>query len=235
MKVSGINSAGMASALYEYTSTDNKTGNDSGSLENLLSANMSANNSALTALSAKSQKTSGYQKTLKAADQANELLQKLTDQKKSVFVKAKDAQTDEERVGYQASAASEVSAFLSSYNTLVTNMAQTGGKTNKNFLSDLNQLISDHSKELAGVGVTRQADGTLSVDAAVLAEADTDTLAKVFGSDAAFAKDLKEQVSEITERTATTVDTLQIYSTAYSNSGSYSQYEYIKGIYDSRA
>ncbi len=235
MKVSGINSANLASALYEYTSTDNKTDQDSGSIENLLSSNMAANNKALTALSGKSKSTASYQKTLKAADQANALLQKLTDQKKSVFVKAKNAEDAEKKAGYEADARSEVSSFVSSYNTLITNLAQTGGKTNKNFLSDLNQLVADHEKELAGAGVTRQEDGTLALDAAVLADADVDTIAGVFGPDASFAGALGEQVHAIAERTATTVDTLQIYSTAYSNSGSYSQYEYIKGLYDSQA
>lgn len=235
MKVSGINSASLASALYEYTSTDNKTDQDSGSIENLLSSNMAANNKALTALSGKSKSTAGYQKTLKAADQTNALLQKLTDQKKSVFVKAKGTEDDTRKAAYELDARSQVSSFVSSYNTLITNMAQTGGKTNKNFLSDLNQLISDHEEELAAAGVTRQEDGTLALDASVLADADMDTLSGIFGPDASFAGKLGEQVDAIAERTATTVNTLQIYSTAYSNSGSYSEYEYIKGLYDSQA
>lgn len=235
MKVSGLNSARLAGVLYDYTSTDNTADKDSGSIENLLSSNMAANNSALTALASKSKSATGYQKTLKAADQTNALLQKLTDQKKSVFVKEKNAKDEEERAAYQADARSELSSFVSSYNLLITNLSQTGGKTNKNFLSDLNQYMADHEKELEAAGVTRQEDGTLALDAAVLADANMDTLSSIFGPDADFTKGLGEQVQAVAERTATTVDTLQIYSTAYSNSGSYSQYEYIKGLYESQA
>lgn len=235
MKVSGINSVGLASALYEYTSTDHKTDQDSGSIESLLSSNMAANNKALTALSGKSKSTTSYQKTLKAADQTNALLKTLTDQKKSLYVKEKNATDDEEKAAYQAEAKSQVSSFVSSYHTLVANLAQTGGKTNKNFLSDLNQFMADHEAELAKAGVTRQEDGTLSLDAATLADAGMDTLSGIFGSDASFVTELNKKVDAIAERTATTVNTLQIYSTAYSNSGSYSEYEYIKGLYDSQA
>jgi hypothetical protein len=42
-------------------------------------------------------------------------------------------------------------------------------------------------------------------------------------------------MDNIVDRTATTVGALQIYSTAYSNSGSYSQYKFLEGLYDLKA
>lgn len=95
MKVTGMNSASLAGALCEYSATTGSTTDkDSGSIENLLSSAMSANNTVLAGLAGKVENKSGYQKALKTVDQTNELLHSLTDAKKSVFVKAKEAQTD---------------------------------------------------------------------------------------------------------------------------------------------
>lgn len=236
MKVTGMNSASLAGALCEYSATTGSTTDkDSGSIENLLSSAMSANNTVLAGLAGKVENKSGYQKALKTVDQTNELLHSLTDAKKSVFVKAKEAQTDEEKDAYQTAAASEIAGFLSSYNSLITSLAETGGKTNKNFLSQLNELLGDYEKELEEAGVHIQADGTLALDAQTLAGTDLETLESLFGADAPLADALSGQLHTIAEETASTVDTLQIYSTAYSNSGSYSQYKYMKAIYDLQA
>lgn len=235
MKVTGMNSASLAGALYEYTSADNTKNKDSGSLENLLSSGMAANNMALAALAQKSKSASGYQKTLTAAEQTDELLEKLTDAKRSVFVKAKDAADETEKTAYELSAATEIANALSSYNTLLTNLSETGGKANKAFLNDLDALVRANEKDLAAIGIACQQDGTLALDAEAMAAVDIDAMADVFGPDGSFAKGLQEKVGEISARTAATVDVLQIYSASYSNSGSYSQYDYIKGLYDLKA
>ena len=125
--------------------------------------------------------------------------------------------------------------MLNSYNTMISNLMEAGGKTNKNFLSDLNTLMKDYGKELSAFGIAENEDGTMALDAETLAGADIDALAEVFGPDADFSRKLTAQMDAIVEKTATTVDTVQIYSTAYSNSGSYSQYDYLKGIYDLKA
>ena len=118
---------------------------------------------------------------------------------------------------------------------MISNLMEAGGGTNKNFLSELNQLMRDYDKELSSFGISRNEDGTFSLDAEMLAGTDIDALAEIFGPDADFSQKLTAQMDTIVQKTATTVDTLQIYSTAYSNSGSYSQYDYLKGIYDLKA
>ena len=85
------------------------------------------------------------------------------------------------------------------------------------------------------LGISRREDGTLALNAENLAATDLETMERVFGAESEFAGDLLEQIDTITDKTATTVGTLQIYSTAYSNSGSYSQYEYLEGMYDLKA
>ena len=118
---------------------------------------------------------------------------------------------------------------------MISNLMEAGGGTNKNFLNELNQIMKDYDKELSAFGITQNEDATLALDADTLAGADMDALAEVFGPEADFSQKLTEQMDTIVQKTATTVDTLQIYSTAYSNSGSYSQYDYLKGIYDLKA
>lgn len=235
MKVTGMNSADMVSALYDNIAQGSSKKKDSNSIENLLTSNMSANNPAMAGLARKSENKEFYKKTLSAAEQTNELLRKLNNAKKSVFVKAADTQDEQAREDYQTEAAKDIAGLLNSYNTMISNLMEAGGSTNKNFLSELNQIMKDYGKELSVFGITGNEDGTLALDAEVLAGADIDSLADVFGPEGDFSQKLTETVDTIVQKTATTVDTLQIYSTAYSNSGSYSQHDYLKGIYDLKA
>lgn len=235
MKVTGMNSADLVSALYDSTTQGSGKKKDSNSIENLLTSNMSANNPAMAKLARKAENKDYYKKALSAADQANELLYKLNDAKKSVFVKAADTEDEQAREDYQTEAAKDIAGLLNSYNTMISNLMEAGGSTNKNFLSELNQLMKDYDKELSAFGITGREDGTMALDAETLAGADMDALAEMFGPDADFSQKLTEKMDAIVQKTATTVDTLQIYSTAYSNSGSYSQYDYLKGLYDLKA
>ena len=235
MKITGINSADLVGALYDNTTQSSSKKKDSNSIENLLTSNMSANNPAMAKLARKAENKDFYKKALSAADQTNELLHKLNDVKKSVFVKAADTQDEQKREDYQAEAAKDIAGLLNSYNTMISNLMEAGGGTNKNFLSELNQLMKDYDKELSAFGIAQNEDGTLALDAEALAGADMDALAQVFGPNGDFSQKLTEKIDAIVQKTATTVDTLQIYSTAYSNSGSYSQYDYLKGIYDLKA
>ena len=235
MKVTGMNSADMVSALYDSTTQGSSKKEDSNSIENLLSSSMSANNPAMAKLARKAENEDFYKKALSAAEQSDELLRKLNDANKSVFVKAADTQDEQAREDYQTEAAKDIAGLLNSYNTMISNLMEAGGSTNKNFLSELNQIVKDYGRELSAFGITGNEDGTLALDAEVLAGADIDALAELFGPDVDFSQKLTQQMDTIVQKTATTVDTLQIYSTAYSNSGSYSQYDYLKGIYDLKA
>lgn len=234
MKVTGMNSADLVSSLYDFTANGGKN-KDSNSIEGLLSANMTANNPAMARLAGKSAKKEHYTQALSAADRSDALIKKLNDAKKSVFVKAADTEDSTAREDYQAQAVSDVAGLLNSYNTMVSSLAEAGGRTNKNFLSELNQLMDDYQEELAQFGISKREDGTMALDILKLADADIDALADVFGPGADFAETLENRISAVADKTASTVDALQIYSTAYSNSGSYSQYEFLKGIYDIKA
>lgn len=234
MKVTGMNSADLVSSLYDFTTNGGKH-KDSNSIEGLLSASITANNPAMARLAGRSANREQYTQALSAADRSDAFLKKLNDAKKSVFVKAADTEDETEREAYQTQAVQDIAGLLNSYNSMVSSLAEAGGKTNKNFLSDLNQLMDDYEEELSEFGIAKREDGTMALDALTLADADLDALADLFGPEADFAETLAGQLTAIAEKTASTVDALQIYSTAYSNSGSYSQYEYLKGLYDIKA
>ena len=91
MKVTGMNSADLVSALYDSTTQGSNKKKDSNSIENLLTSNMSANNPAMAKLAAKAQQQDFYKKALSAADSSQDLLQRLQDQKAGLFEKIKDA------------------------------------------------------------------------------------------------------------------------------------------------
>ena len=95
MKVTGMNSADLVGALYDSTTQSSNKKKDSNSIENLLSSNMTSNNPAMAKLARKAGNKESYKKALSAAEQTDELLRKLNDAKKSVFVKAADTQDEQ--------------------------------------------------------------------------------------------------------------------------------------------
>ena len=64
MKVTGMNSADLVSALYDSTTQGSNKKKDSNSIENLLTSNMSANNPAMAKLARKAE-SEDYYKTRK--------------------------------------------------------------------------------------------------------------------------------------------------------------------------
>ena len=64
MKVTGMNSADLVSALYDSTTQGSGKKKDSNSIENLLSSNMTSNNPAMAKLARKAGNKESYKKAL---------------------------------------------------------------------------------------------------------------------------------------------------------------------------
>lgn len=235
MKVTGMNSAQLAGTLYDSSYAGNQKVDDENSLASLLTNNMTANNPAMAKLAAKAQQQDFYKKALSAADSSQDLLQRLQDQKAGLFEKIKDASDEVSEEKYISEAKAAIMDYVSAYNRLITNLSEAGGKTNKNFLSDLNQLYGENQDELGALGITKLEDGTLDLDMFTLELANAEDLEAAFGAASDYGAKSSDFMQKISEKTASTVDSLMIYSAAYSNSGSYSQYDYLKGIYDLKA
>ena len=118
---------------------------------------------------------------------------------------------------------------------MISNLSEEGGKTNKAYLKSLFSTLENASGQLKKIGITVKSDGTLETDYATLCDADVADLKEAFGSGSSLAKALTKTVGEVNSASAKSSHLAQIYSTAYSNSGSYSQYDYIKHLYNTLA
>lgn len=98
----------------------------------------------------------------------------------SLFAKAKES-------GSNAEIVAGIKGFVSQYNSMLGNLRESGGRTDNNYLLQLNSISSMNSSELASCGVARNLDGTLTVDDKKLAETDLQTLEKVWGGKGGFA------------------------------------------------
>ena len=82
-------------------------------------------------LARKAESEDYYKKALSAAEQSDELLRRLSDAKKSVFVKASDTEDEQAREDYQTEAVKDIAGFLNSYNTMISNLMEAGGEASQ--------------------------------------------------------------------------------------------------------
>lgn len=114
------------------------------------------------------------------AGQVAEYADKLTNKDKtSLFAKAKESGDTSEIV-------SNIKGFVSQYNSMMQNLQDSGSRTDNTYMAQLNSIARMNSSELASCGVSRNSDGTLSVDDKKLAAADIDTLQKVWNGSSSF-------------------------------------------------
>ena len=114
---------------------------------------------------------------------------------------------DESKEGYSKdNIISGIKDFVSSYNTLMTNIDNVGKTVENTYKTKFNQYVKEHEKELAEVGVTIEKDGKMTIDKDKLNEADVSALKKVFGNDSEFMKKLDSVNSEMNEVVSKAMD-----------------------------
>lgn len=115
------------------------------------------------------------------AGQVEDYAKKLTDNgEKSLFARAKENGSTSEIVA-------NIKGFVGQYNSMMKNLKDSGSRADSTYVTQFNNIAGMNRSELAACGVTKNADGTLSVDEKKLASADIDTLAKAWGTDSGFA------------------------------------------------
>lgn len=95
-------------------------------------------------------------------------------EKDSIYDKARESGSTDEIV-------SDIQGFVRQYNNMLDDLNESGSASDKALITQFNSLSRAAIKDMAATGVTRNADGTLAVDEKKLAEADVDTLEKVWG------------------------------------------------------
>lgn len=102
-------------------------------------------------------------------------------EKDSIYDKARES-------GSTADIVEDIKDFVSQYNQMIDDLKESGTRTDTSFLSQLNSMSRSGDRELSQTGVSRLADGKLTIDEKKLAETDVDTLEKVWGGNGFPAK-----------------------------------------------
>ena len=135
-----------------------------------------------------------YEKVSGAAFNLNKAIETLSDS--SIWnTESKDYSSDKT---YDA-----VSNFISSYNTLISNMSKVG-----------------KTIELAAIGITIEDSGKLSIDQDKLKKADITEIKNIFGSDSEFIKGVKEQSDEVNNVVSQALSIQKSLSSLYNSSSS---------------
>ena len=151
------------------------TGNAVSSLGNAGSAVGSAN-SFLQKLNSKSSA-----QLKEAAESLEDYVSKLCDDgKNSLFARA-------EATGDKSELIANITGMADAYNKTLKYLGGSDSALNKFYAQELKNYTSDHSDALKAAGVTRNKDGSLSVQKDALDAADLDSLKKAFGSASGFS------------------------------------------------
>lgn len=106
-------------------------------------------------MSREAEKSGIYKSTVTNTGSVLKYLETLTDKSSdSVFSKAEaDGNTDE--------AVTKIGSLVVSYNKMISNLSEEGGKTNKAYLKSLFSTLENASGQLKKIGITVKSDGTL--------------------------------------------------------------------------
>lgn len=104
----------------------------------------------------------------------------LETEKDSIYDKAEES-------GSTSSIVSTVSKLVEEYNSTINQLNKAGGSMNEFYRQQLKAIPSSCKDVLKAIGITRQKDGSLSIDEKTLKSADTATLKKALGNDTGFA------------------------------------------------
>lgn len=108
-----------------------------------------------------------------------------------------------------------VSAYVETYNNLMSSGAKTGDYTVQRILKQIKALSSKYEDELDDIGVTVNSDGTLTARSAMLSAADISKFEKILSKDS----DYMQKMSSYAKRIKTRSDTLASIEILKKNSG----------------
>lgn len=171
--------SGTASLLQRALSRSSKSKRASRSA--LLMNSKSGNNIYANAIKNTADTQKLYYNMKYHAGQVIDYADKLTSKENTaLFAKAKES-------GDTAEIVSNIKGFVSQYNSMLKNLKDSGSRTDNLYVTQLNNISSLSSSDLRACGVTRNADGTLTVDDQKLSASDVETLEKVWNSNSGFA------------------------------------------------
>lgn len=152
---------------------------------------------------------SNYQNMKNNAGELQSIASKLTDKSEdSLFAKAQES-------GDKTIVTKQVKEFVDKYNGMVRNLRISGGRIDNSYLNQLGSYTTMYRSALQASGVTRNNDGTLSVNDKALSGATMEQLQKAWGSDTSFAARTASAAVNVQQNAVTGLNNM--IGNAYSN------------------
>ena len=133
----------------------------------------------------------------------------------SIYKKAEES-------GDTSQITSKVKDFVNQYNSTVRNLKSAGGRVDTSYYNQLTSYASMHRNALEASGVTRNSDGTLSVNEKVLQKASVEQLKQTWGGSASFAARAGQVATNVQYNAVTSMNSMinNSYSSLLRNFGS---------------
>ena len=121
---------------------------------------------------------------------------------------------------------SYVNKFVDKYNAIYENLVGIGETSCKAYAAQLKSITGLNEKALENVGITKNNDGTLTVDSKKLDTADFDELKSLFATDSKYAAQINDKCACIEKSMSTLITALsKLYGTSnYNKYGTSSSY-----------
>lgn len=140
----------------------------------------------------------------------------------SLFAKA-------EAFGDTSELVKQISGMADAYNKTVKYLKNSDSPLNRFYLQELKSYVTDHSEAMKKAGVTRNSDGSLSVNQDTLSAAGIDVLKEAFGSTSGFS----EKVGYVSGRVAENASALDhSILSGYNSSGKEALNSFTKNMYN---
>ncbi len=158
-----------------------------------------------------------------SAQSLKDIAEKLSAEgEKSLFEKAK-------KTGDTSEIVASAEKMAESYNKTLKYLKGSDSSLNKFYLQELQSYTGQQSGVLKAVGITKNSDGSLSIQKETLTNADVDSLMAAFGSASGFSEKIGYVSGRVAENAAAW-DTS--YLSGYSNTGKEYYNAFAKGMYD---
>lgn len=133
----------------------------------------------------------------------------------SIYAKAEES-------GDTSQITSQVKDFVNQYNSTVRNLKSAGGRVDTSYYNQMTSYASMYRNSLEATGVTRNSDGTLSVNENALKKASVEQLKQTWGGSSSFAARAGQVAANVQYNAVTSMNSMinNSYSSLLRNFGS---------------
>lgn len=163
---------------------------------------------------------SAYMNMKNNAGELQNIASKLTNTgEDSLFAKAEES-------GDTSEITKQVKEFVDKYNGMVRNLRSGGSRVDNSYLNQLNANATMYRSALQATGVSKNADGTLSVNNKILSGASVNELKKAWGTGTSFAAKTRTTAANVSDNAVSSMNNLiaNTYSNLLRNYGSRGNY-----------